>query len=839
MEHSAMHNAYDCAQLPKLGVQIESLAAFDDKLLIGTKQGTLITCSVTIGYGDVKHDLKLTRICKTFSKKPINQLAVIPEYDLVIKLSDNIVTTHDLSDINCPMLNTLNKTKGATLFTLDSKQNVSLTGNSSDLVRLCVCVKRKLQIYFLKHREFLELCEINLPDTPRSIAWANESICIGFRGGYSLLKLPSTELKELFPTGRQPEPIVIKLGDTFALCKETNTIRLDANGDPDSKSAVKWPEIPVTIGYDEPYLIGVLPETVELACWGLETPIELSPFPVKARIFTRAKSGMVYLASGEHVWLLTAVPLHRQIKLLLQKKSFELALRLANVADDSKEEKEKNVHQIQTLYAFDLFHSKKYEKSMGEFLKLKTNPYEVIKLFPGLLFQNGDETEKENEMEESGYMALINYLTHVRHQLMLPTPESEMSRKKSEPLMQIIDTTLLKCYLQTNDALVAPLLRRNYCNLEEAEKTLKKWRKDSELVILYQTKGLHDKALELLKKQSIVEDSPLWGTAPTVHYLQNLGKEHSELIFKYASWVLETSPEDGLKIFTEEMREDDHLPRPKVLDFLLKANKPSLVISYLEHVIHTWKETNNIFHNALVHQYRERIETLGLEDPRANTIRTKLLSFLEKSDHYSPDAVLYHFPDNCMFEERALINGKLGRHEDALGIYILVLGDHQRALEYCEKAYTTKGAKNVYVEVVKLLTCPPDKLTGVDSSKLKHKTPDLDTALALLEGHPDRLPPLETLEQLPDNIPVGRLKHYLDAALLKLTSERRSAQLLTGLLKTQKLEVAKEKIELEAKKVIIDEYMVCPVCKKRFGNQSAFACYPNGDVVHYSCQDKM
>lgn len=71
--------------------------------------------------------------------------------------------------------------------------------------------------------------------------------------------------------------------------------------------------------------------------------------------------------------------------------------------------------------------------------------------------------------------------------------------------------------------MVAPLLRRNYCNLEEAEKTLKKWRKDSELVILYQTKGLHDKALELLKKQSSVEDSPLWGTAPIVHYLQNLG----------------------------------------------------------------------------------------------------------------------------------------------------------------------------------------------------------------------------------------------------------------------------------------------------------------------------
>lgn len=93
----------------------------DDILLIGTKQGHLISYSVTPGYGDTKHDLKLTRYCKTFSKKPINQLAIVPEFDLVIKLSENVISTHDLSDINCPLLQTLNKTKGCTLFTLDNQ----------------------------------------------------------------------------------------------------------------------------------------------------------------------------------------------------------------------------------------------------------------------------------------------------------------------------------------------------------------------------------------------------------------------------------------------------------------------------------------------------------------------------------------------------------------------------------------------------------------------------------------------------------------------------------------------------------------------------------------------
>ena len=49
--------------------------------------------------------------------------------------------------------------------------------------------------------------------------------------------------------------------------------------------------------------------------------------------------------------------------------------------------------------------------------------------------------------------------------------------------------------LQTNDALVAPLLRLkdNNCHVEESERVLKKKEKFSELIILYEKKGLHQK----------------------------------------------------------------------------------------------------------------------------------------------------------------------------------------------------------------------------------------------------------------------------------------------------------------------------------------------------------
>lgn len=57
-----------------------------------------------------------------------------------------------------------------------------------------------------------------------------------------------------------------------------------------------------------------------------------------------------------------------------------------------------------------------------------------------------------------------------------------------------------------------------------------------------------------------------------------------------------------------------------------------------------------MFHNALIHQYREKEQILLAENATASeksagqNIRNKLLTFLEKSTHYIPDTVLAHFP---------------------------------------------------------------------------------------------------------------------------------------------------------------------------------------------------
>lgn len=149
----------------------------------------------------------------------------------------------------------------------------------------------------------------------------------------------------------------------------------------------------------------------------------------------------------------------------------------------------------------------------------------------------------------------------------------------------------------------------NHCHLEESEKTLQQYEKYVELIILYQTKGHHKKALQLLQSQAEVPSSSLFGHERTIQYLQHLNNDHRQLIFEFASYVIEKNPEEGLRIFTEDIPEEDSLHRAEVLDYLLKNHK-ILVTPYLEHIIFVWNETKALFHNILIQQYREMYNEL-------------------------------------------------------------------------------------------------------------------------------------------------------------------------------------------------------------------------------------
>lgn len=47
-----------------------------------------------------------------------------------------------------------------------------------------------------------------------------------------------------------------------------------------------------------------------------------------------------------------------------------------------------------------------------------------------------------------------------------------------------------------------------------------------------------------------------------------------------------------------------------------------------------------------------------------------------------------------MYEERAIILEKLGRHEQALSIYVTVMNNVELAIQYCDRVYN-KGCDQV------------------------------------------------------------------------------------------------------------------------------------------------
>lgn len=830
------HEAYEIFPLISLSSQVESVAAYDDNLLIGTRQGFLFMYNVEPGTEE-KYNVQLMRLNKSFSKKAISQLEVIPDYQLLICLTDNVVQVHDINSINFNLLTQIQRTRGATYFTLNIRREKSLTGGGAVLVRMAVVVKRKLQLYYLKNNEFMQLGEdINLSEVPRSVIWSQESLCIGYKGEYALIELADNKHSELFPTSgsRSSDPCMGKVSErAYALCRDSQTVFVNVKGETEITTALRWSDVPLALTWDEPYLLAALPDKVEVKTPDAAGLTQNLSELTKVRFLVSCSQGRVYAANFSQVWVISGINIAKQRKLLLDAKQFQLALKLTAISDECEDDKKEKVHHIQTLLAYDLFSNKQFHESMKEFQKLKTDPYDVIRLFPELL---PHQTGENNPLAgpplvgkdlETGLLALIDYLTDIRHPLKLEVANNNDAKSKTAlHLLQIIDTTLLKCYLQTNDALVAPLLRLNYCHLSEAEKVLRKMGRHNELVILYQTKGQHRKALELLKSEKAIER--------TIKYLQHLGPDQVGLILEFANWVLTEAPEEGLRIFIEYNPDDEQPPKPRVLDFLLRSH-PTVVIPYLEHVVHVWKDTNPLFHNALVHQYRSRSMS-----EQTDVSRRLLLEFLEKSQHYVAESVLAQFPNEGFLEERAVILGRLGRHDESLAIYVRVLGDIDKALKYCEKVYDSNNpkSKGVYVYLIKQILDPDSCLPSNSILSPKTATPDVELALKIMEEHATRLDPLEILNSLPENVPIGRIQSFLLKALQKSISERRRAQLLKGLLYAEHLQCQELRFRLQAQKVLITELNVCPVCKKRFGNQSALVRYPNGDVVHYSCNDK-
>lgn len=890
----------------------------DDCIVVATKQGHLMKYRLfpkknnQPASQELDFDVELIHSYKQFSKKPVTQIETVPELKIVITLSDGLIHVNNLDDLS--ICQVIQKTKGASCFALNLQIQTTLTGEVQCMLRMCVVVKKKVILLYWKNKNFHEMSrEINLNDQPKTILWCSESIFIGYRSEYNLIRLTGTTDSDDFKTlsatgGKQPEPLIKLLqDDKVSINRDENTYILDQNGDPSLKYSISWSDIPTHLIEDYPYLVALLPSSIievrtlepHLFIQRIELAHSISNYG-KVKILSKCarRKGLIIAASTNDIFAIVAIPVDQQRAQMVSEKHFELALRLASL-DQQNSSDDTGIRDIELRYAHDLFHRECYKEALDMFLKLEMSPLIVIELFPDLSdkeFTQDDSSSmtgpqllgSNNKVDnaEERIEALIDYLIQIRRKISnynrlnnssspstlkseSSTLENEItlfshlkSPRAIEKLKQEVDTTLLKCYLKTKNTLIPSLLRLpdNHCKLQVTEKALIKYNKYNELIILYQSRALHRKALELMKTH--FQDPPISGYEKMVQYLQNLGPDHLEIICEYSGWVLEHEPELGLKIFTADSPEIEQLDRNLVLEFL-RHKAPQMEIPYLEHLIHFWNDKTSFFHTTLLLRYRQKVAPLlatylesigddvpcpaGQEPGELGELRQKLLDFLEISDHYTTQGLPTFLLNEGLCEERAIVVGKQGQHEEALSIFIYVLNNPKRAEEYCLSVYKKKlpNSKDIFFLLLKLYLHPPETFSSNQlkrkmsvSSSTESPIPINSKIVKLLNDHGDKIDPLKAINELPNDFDLIQLKNYLSSTLKCKLQASHEKEMFRQLVMSKFYQVQKTWIQLQqANKIVIDDSTVCQVCNKKIG-LSAFVRFPNLDLVHYSCKDR-
>ncbi|KAF9007557.1 hypothetical protein BDQ17DRAFT_1350883 [Cyathus striatus] len=421
----------------------------------------------------------------------------------------------------------------------------------------------------------------------------------------------------------------------------------------------------------------------------------------------------------------------------------------------------------------------------------------------------------------------ISPLSEVSVEELFTLPNVPLSVLTPEQLLrfaQIVDTALYKSYLVIRPILLGSLCRLpNWCEISEVEEDLRARQKFAELRDLYHGKKMHSRALDLLRELSEKETDIELKLSPSISYLQKLGPEHIDQIFNSARWIFDQDVDMAFEIFTSE---DVELPRQPVADFL-ESIDPRICARYLEYLIDERQEDSHEFHNRLAELYlKMTLSAKKRNDEKSKKeVYSKLLKFLDSNDRFGIDRLYGHLSTTDLFEARAILLGRLGRHDQALELYVYKLRDYLKAEEYCKRIYRPgTETSNVFLTLLRIYLRP----TAMVSSDL------LQPALDLIHRHNPRLDPAETLDLLPPLVSAEDVRAFLYEALRAPIFD---TQVVRNISKARNDQLARRLMLLQTKRVKVTDSRICPQCHKRIGNSVIAIHTPHGEVTHYQCRE--
>ncbi|XP_028775606.1 vacuolar sorting protein 39 [Neltuma alba] len=290
-------------------------------------------------------------------------------------------------------------------------------------------------------------------------------------------------------------------------------------------------------------------------------------------------------------------------------------------------------------------------------------------------------------------------------------------------MASLLDTALLQALLLTGQSSSALELLRvpNYCDLNICEEILRKGSNNVALLELYKCNSMHREALELLHQ--LVEESKSNPSEVThklkpeaiIEYLKALCNSDPMLVLEYSMLVLESCPTQTIELFLS-----GNIPADMVNSYL-KQHSPSMQTTYLELMLamnesavskNLQNEMVQIYLSEVLEWHADLSAQQKWDEKAFSPTRKKLLSALEGISGYNPEALLKRLPPDALYEERAILLGKMNQHELALSLYVHKLHVPESALSYCDRVYEStnhpsgKSTSNIYLSLLQIYLNP-------------------------------------------------------------------------------------------------------------------------------------
>ncbi|XP_071701680.1 vacuolar sorting protein 39-like [Rutidosis leptorrhynchoides] len=339
-------------------------------------------------------------------------------------------------------------------------------------------------------------------------------------------------------------------------------------------------------------------------------------------------------------------------------------------------------------------------------------------------------------------------------------------------LALILDTALLQALLLTGQSIaVLDLLKGlNYCDVQICEEILGNGNHYLCLLELYKYNSLHREALKLLHRlveesksdEPKIQLSQKFTPEMIIEYLKPLCGIDPMIVLEFSMLVLESCPTQTIELFLSGNIAAD------LVNSYLKQHAPSMQSTYLELMLsmnengisgNLQNEMMQIYLSEVLEWYADLTAQNKWDEKAYTPTRKKLLSALEGISGYAPELLLKRLPTDALFEERALLLGKMNQHELALSIYIHKLHVPDLALSYCDRVYDSglhqqpaKVTGNIYLTLLQIYLNPQkttkniekriDKLVSSPNNKvgwtsLKGKGKGFGKKIADIEGAED------------------------------------------------------------------------------------------------------